>query len=147
MKENAVFRSEVPKSEQMDKIGLSPPPGCYEINQHTIENKVKKIEEEDPKLAVIKPPFGCGEGWRLNEAIKEEEEDETLYVEKSPSNQFYKKAKKSPPFMSGVNRLILCFQQDRFIDNYEENPGPGDYADGTYPSWNKRTFNIIFAEI
>lgn len=54
-----------------------PPPGAYEIDQHTIASRVRKIEEEDPKLAVIKPPFGTGEErWKVGGIIDEEEEDE-----------------------------------------------------------------------
>jgi hypothetical protein len=40
-------------------------------------------------------------------------------------------------------------KEDRFSKSVPKSnlPGPAEYADGMYPNWNRRTFNIIFAEI
>lgn len=35
----------------------------------------------------------------------------------------------------------------RFKDGKKDNPGPGSYYDGQEDQWNKRTYNILFADI
>jgi len=35
----------------------------------------------------------------------------------------------------------------RFKDGKKDNPGPGSYYDGEEDHWNKRTYNILFADI
>ncbi|CAD8068925.1 unnamed protein product [Paramecium primaurelia] len=138
------FMSHAPKSQDLSIPNINPAPGAYNVNQHTIANKIIKPEEDDPKLAVIKPPFGVGsERWKIKEANEDEEDDEPFYLEKSAQNQlglFKKKKKDPPPFMCKQERFSKSVPKDNI-------PGPMDYADGMYPNWNKRTFNIIFAEI
>lgn len=63
-KGTASFLSHVPKVQE--SVNINPAPGAYNVVQHTIANKVIKPEEEDEKLAVIKPGFGVGsERWKV----------------------------------------------------------------------------------
>lgn len=71
---------------------------------HTIAHKIIKPEEDDPKLAVIKPPFGTGaERWKIQEPIAEVDDEDAYIHERSPKQDFVRKRKKDPPaFMSKV---------------------------------------------
>ncbi|CAD8098563.1 unnamed protein product [Paramecium sonneborni] len=138
------FLSHVPKIQELLIPDMYPSPVAYHVDQHTIERKIVKTEEDNPKLAVIKPPFGVAEErWKIKEEIEEDDDDEPIFMNKSQINSInlYKKKKKDqPPFL---------IKKERFVQSDQKNvqPGPSDYADGTFPNWNKRTFNIIFADI
>ena len=58
--------SHVPKIQEPALANINPAPGAYNVVQHTIANKIIKPEEDDEKLAVIKPGFGVGsERWKV----------------------------------------------------------------------------------
>lgn len=64
---------------------LNPAPGSYNVIHHTIAHKIIKPEEDDPKLAVIKPPFGVGaERWKIQEPITEVDDEDAYIHERSP---------------------------------------------------------------
>lgn len=153
---NTHFKSNTKRYELVNKgtgvclcsVAQSPPPGSYDQNAYTIADRCKQEEEDDPELAIRKPPFGVGEKrWRDNVkgtgvgvilSVIEEEDEDFFNNERSTNDLFRKKPNNVPPFHS---------RERRFNYSADNNPGPGEYYDGMNPQWNKRTFNIIFAEI
>ena len=54
------FQSLVERDPFEDRKGLIPPLGIYEVNQHTIEERTKIEEEDDPDLVIQRPGFNVG---------------------------------------------------------------------------------------
>ncbi|CAD8183151.1 unnamed protein product [Paramecium pentaurelia] len=143
LKGTASFLNHNPKIQELIIADRNPSPVTYHVDQHTIEKRIVKTEEDNPKLAIYKPPFGVGEErWKIKEE-SEEDDDEPIYMNKSQINSinlFKKRKKDQPPFLIKEERFALSVPK-------KIQPGPSDYADGTFPNWNKRTFNLLFAEI
>ena len=114
----------------------------YNINQYDIENRVIKEEEDDPDLIIKKPGFGIGER-RFRDAPKKEEEfdDDDIIKEIQEKYREEKKRKQLKP------SAAFKSNENRFKDPKKEAPGPGAYYDGEDDHWNKRTYNILFADI
>lgn len=81
-------------------------------------------------------------------ADQEEGEDDQLF-EKNFSNGkttqdvlYQKHLKKKVPFNSNQNRFSY-----KEIERQADKPGPGSYNDQLGEQWNKRTYNILFADI
>ncbi|CAK85883.1 unnamed protein product (macronuclear) [Paramecium tetraurelia] len=144
LKGTASFLSHIPKIQELIIADRNLSPVSYQLDQHTIEKRIVKTEEDNPKLAVVKPPFGVGEErWKIKEESEEDDDDEPIYMNKSQINSinlFKKRKKDQPPFLTKEERFAFSVPKDF-------QPGPSDYADGTFPHWNKRTFNLLFAEI
>jgi hypothetical protein len=91
----------------------SPPPGAYDQVANTIALACRRDEEDDPELAIQKPPFGVGEHrWKepkkskklcYGEVLEEDEEDEP--IQKSVNDLFKKKPRNLPPFNSRTRRF------------------------------------------
>jgi hypothetical protein len=63
-----------------------------------------------------------------------------MMPKKDINDLFIKKAKQSAPFLSTDKRFKY--------KGKERSPAPGEHQDLNHlSSWNKRTFNILFAEI
>lgn len=45
------------------------------------------------------------------------------------------------------NNSVFKSKEQRFKDPKSAIPGPGAYYDGEEDYWNKRTYNILFADI
>ena len=101
-----------------------------------------KEEEEDPDLIIRKPGFGVGEA-RFKDAAKPEEdfEDDDIIKEIQEKHREERKLKMLK------NNSVFKSGQARFKDPKGPAPGPGAYYDGEEDYWNKRTYNILFADI
>lgn len=72
--------------------------------------------------------------------IPEEDDDERIIPRKDINDFFMKKPKQSAPFLSTDKRFKYKVK--------DKMPAPGEHQDLDHiTSWNKRTFNILFAEI
>lgn len=91
---------------------------------------------------IKKPGFGVGERRFKDAPIREEEFDDDDIIkeiqDKYREEKKRKMLKNSAAFKSGEPRLR---------DVRSEIPGPGAYYDGEEDQWNKRTYNILFADI
>ena len=45
------------------------------------------------------------------------------------------------------NNSVFKSREVRFKEGKNKAPGPGAYYDGEEDQWNKRTYNILFADI
>lgn len=139
---SAAFKSRIERQFIDEKNPKAPGVGNYNIIYSDIATRVIKEEEEDPDLIIRKPGFGVGEA-RFKDAPKPEEdfEDDDIIKEiqeKHREERRLKMLKNNSVFKSG---------EARFKDPRAAAPGPGAYYDGEEDYWNKRTYNILFADI
>lgn len=141
-KMNSVF---VSKSNRIGFGGPQmevPPVGAYEVDHHTIAKKVTK-EEEDPDLAIPKVKFLSNQP-RFPETKPKEKDGDNPYINPHHAHENIeeilmkrKQAQQNHPNLPKASR----FPGNKPLT---EVPGPGHYEKGE--GWNKRTFNIIFAD-
>ncbi len=116
------------------------------MNHYELSTKIIKEEEEDPDLIIKKPGFGVGEKRFTdmpNKILEEDFEDDDIIKEIQEKYREEKKRKNLKPSAAFKN------SQPRFNDKFykKDAPGPGSYYDGEEDNWNKRTYNILFADI
>ena len=116
------------------------------MNHYELSTKIIKEEEEDPDLIIKKPGFGVGEkrfADMPNKIPEEDFEDDDIIKEIQDKYREEKKRKNMKPSAAFKNN------QPRFNEKLykKEAPGPGAYYDGEEDNWNKRTYNILFADI
>ncbi|KAL4442208.1 hypothetical protein ABPG74_009226 [Tetrahymena malaccensis] len=164
VKPNSIFISKTKRDGLAEKKKIVPPPGQYNIDAYDIKKKVQKDDEDDPELAVKKPGFLSGEvRFKEPKVVKsnfifikgniqfiyfilflEDDDDDfddgiPITSNKHISDLYKKKPKQVAPFGSKQKRFIASKQNSKVA--------PGQYYDQLQQSWNKRTFNILFAEI
>jgi len=109
---SAIFKSVVKKGDAIaPKRDVVPPVGAYQIDLHTISKAVKVDEEDDPELAIKKPPFLSSQP-RFSELNKKKEAEEDIEPEansiikdKNISDLFKKKPKQVAAFNSRSKRF------------------------------------------
>ncbi|EAR84117.1 sperm-tail PG-rich repeat protein (macronuclear) [Tetrahymena thermophila SB210] len=145
VKPNSIFISKTKRDGLAEKKKVVPPPGQYNIDAYDIKKKVQKDDEDDPELAVKKPGFLSGEvRFKEPKVVKKDDDDDfddgvPITSNKHISDLYKKKPKQVAPFGSKQKRFIASKQNSKVA--------PGQYYDQLQQSWNKRTFNILFAEI
>lgn len=92
------------------------------------------------------PPFGSSIKDRFPDpkpvqVIHEDDDEFDSYpMEKNLADQYKAKPKQDVRFGAKAERFNYKAQ-------VKNNPGPGKYHDPNFNPWNKRTYNILFAEI
>jgi hypothetical protein len=120
----------------------APSPGAYNTSNFDIASRIIKYEEDDPELVIKKPGFGVGAKRFMEAPVKEEDlEDDDIIKEIQDK---YKEERKRKMLK---NSSFFKSSEQRIKNLKAEGPGPGAYYDGEEDHWNKRTYNILFADI
>ncbi|EGR32246.1 hypothetical protein IMG5_090950 [Ichthyophthirius multifiliis] len=137
----AVFRSTLDRSVFDNQKDSKPPVGSYKLDYYNIEKKVIK-EPEDPDIKIKVPNLGFNTSEQRFKDLKKnkkEKDDENKSNSLIRYNQSNKEIKKT--------NIHFLTKAERF--NYKDKnqaPPPGTYFDEQQNLWNKRTYNIHFAD-
>lgn len=135
------FKSKIER-KIIDEKKIAPPVGSYNLIYNNIATKVIKEEEEDPDLIINKPGFGVGEIRFKQPQIPDDEfQDDDIIKEIQEKHRDERKLKNLK------NNSVFKSKDPRFKQGKGPAPGPGAYHDGEEDHWNKRTYNILFADI
>ena len=131
----------------------SPPPGSYNLESNSIAQNIKKRIESglgNPLLASLKAkiklvaPFNsCSQRFESRTISENEQFLGPGYYEFKTFAQSKKPSTLNDKFLSSERRFNKGFGGKK-IDAHS--PGPGNYEKEREDPWNKKTFNITFAD-
>ena len=131
----------------------SPPPGSYNVDIHSISESVRRKVEHglgNPLLASLKSkmkhiaPFNtCTERFKIKNIKEHERFLGPGYYEFRTFVETNKPHSLNNQFLTSEKRFTKAFegQKERLTE-----PGPGQYNKEREDPWNKKTFNITFAD-
>ncbi|KAL4497307.1 hypothetical protein ABPG72_011242 [Tetrahymena utriculariae] len=137
----SVFKSSSQRAIFKNQKDQKPPVGSYKLNYYDIEKKVNQ-EPEDPDIKIKVPNLGFNtsdvrfKGPDPKKITDEDEEELNVIKEKRKEETKFKKDNKH--FLSKADRFNYKLKN--------QGPSPGQYYDNAANPWNKRTFNIHFAD-